>query len=167
MESSNSQPTMTPRRRRRYTPATKAKLAKARAERFLRMAEEERKKANAIEATTFARRRRALLGDVAVDLVARNLPGASDLLDHAAEMLRRDDDRALLGLPPLDEPASDGRTWLNVSRAEKDQAKALGARWDPNMARWFVPAATDLAPFERWLPTAKPQATTPVDEGSA
>jgi hypothetical protein len=43
--------------------------------------------------------------------------------------------------------------WLHVPYAEKDQAKALGARWDAPARSWYVPAGRDLAPFARWLPT--------------
>lgn len=46
------------------------------------------------------------------------------------------------------------RTDLLVSYAAKDQAKALGARWDAARKTWFVEAGTDLAPFKDWL---KPQ----------
>ena len=42
------------------------------------------------------------------------------------------------------------RTHLNVPFAEKDEAKALGARWDPARKRWYV-QDKDLAPFARWL----------------
>jgi hypothetical protein len=44
-------------------------------------------------------------------------------------------------------------TWLHVPYAEKDQAKALGARWDARARSWYVPAGRDLPPFARWLPT--------------
>jgi len=42
-----------------------------------------------------------------------------------------------------------GRVWLDVPFAEKDQAKSLGARWDPMIGRWYAPApaVTNLA---RW-----------------
>ena len=42
------------------------------------------------------------------------------------------------------------RTYLNCPFDEKDQAKALGARWDAAKKRWYVDVA-DLAPFSRWL----------------
>lgn len=42
------------------------------------------------------------------------------------------------------------RTDLNVPFAEKDEAKALGARWDPARKSWYV-QDKDLAPFARWL----------------
>jgi hypothetical protein len=40
---------------------------------------------------------------------------------------------------------------LKVPYAEKDQAKALGARWNAERKAWYVPDGTDAAPFERWL----------------
>ncbi|SIN92206.1 Exodeoxyribonuclease VII large subunit [Sulfurivirga caldicuralii] len=44
--------------------------------------------------------------------------------------------------------------YLEVPFREKDQAKALGARWDAVRKKWFVPSelAEDLSPFQRWLP---------------
>lgn len=40
---------------------------------------------------------------------------------------------------------------LNVPFAEKDQAKALGARWNPELKAWYVPDRTKYTQFERWL----------------
>ncbi len=53
--------------------------------------------------------------------------------------------------------------YLEVPFREKDQAKALGARWDAVRRKWFVPdqLADDLTPFRRWLPQ---QADLPVAE---
>ncbi len=45
-------------------------------------------------------------------------------------------------------------TFLNVPYAEKDQARELGARWNPGRKRWYVPNGVALEPFERWLPKA-------------
>jgi hypothetical protein len=42
-------------------------------------------------------------------------------------------------------------TFLNVPYAEKDDARALGARWNPGRKRWYVPAGVPLEPFEKWL----------------
>lgn len=42
-------------------------------------------------------------------------------------------------------------TYLNCPFAEKDQAKALGARWDKNTKQWYVPADIPLEPFKKWL----------------
>ncbi|MEZ2741240.1 3'-5' exonuclease [Paenalcaligenes hominis] len=40
---------------------------------------------------------------------------------------------------------------LRVPFAEKDQAKELGARWDPVQRVWFVPPGVNPAPFTRWV----------------
>lgn len=36
--------------------------------------------------------------------------------------------------------------------AEKDAAKALGARWDAGKKVWYVVDVADLTPFMRWIP---------------
>jgi len=40
---------------------------------------------------------------------------------------------------------------LAVPFAEKDEAKKLGARWDPEKTLWYVPERIDPAPFQRWM----------------
>lgn len=40
---------------------------------------------------------------------------------------------------------------LKVPYAEKDQAKALGARWNAERKAWYVPDGVDAAPFAQWL----------------
>ncbi len=45
------------------------------------------------------------------------------------------------------------KTYLNVSYAQKDAVKALGARWDPAIKKWYVPANIDLTLFAAWLPS--------------
>lgn len=41
-------------------------------------------------------------------------------------------------------------TFLKVPYAEKDEAKRLGAKWDPVRKKWYVPQGVDVAPFSRW-----------------
>ena len=36
--------------------------------------------------------------------------------------------------------------------AEKDKAKALGARWDAAKKCWYIVDAADLTPFLSWIP---------------
>ena len=36
--------------------------------------------------------------------------------------------------------------------AEKDAAKALGARWDATKKCWYIVDMDDLKPFMRWIP---------------
>src|SRR5690625_2687552 len=54
-----------------------------------------------------------------------------------------------------DEYALSEVTFLNVPFREKDEAKALGARWNPERRLWYVPAGLEVAPFQRWLPATK------------
>ncbi len=46
-----------------------------------------------------------------------------------------------------------GLAWLNCPIGEKDQAKALGARWDNSRGKWYVPANVDAGKFAQWFPT--------------
>ncbi|MFI7359903.1 DUF5710 domain-containing protein [Streptomyces avidinii] len=45
------------------------------------------------------------------------------------------------------------RIWLDVPFAEKDEAKAGGARWDATARRWYAPRA-GMAELGRWTPGA-------------
>jgi hypothetical protein len=45
---------------------------------------------------------------------------------------------------------SGSRTYLSVPFAQKDEAKALGARWDAANKKWFVPADRDITLFTKW-----------------
>lgn len=40
---------------------------------------------------------------------------------------------------------------LNVPFEEKDEAKALGARWDVKRKVWYVPNVEDFHKFEKWM----------------
>ncbi len=70
------------------------------------------------------------------------------------DWLIRPNDRAVFEIPT--EAVTGARsaaavTVLNVPFAAKDQAKALGAHWQPDQKRWVVSAGIDLAPFAAWL----------------
>ncbi|MCQ8128033.1 DUF5710 domain-containing protein [Methylomonas rivi] len=41
-------------------------------------------------------------------------------------------------------------TYLHVPYAQKDAAKALGARWDAANKKWYVPIGKDITPFAQW-----------------
>lgn len=51
--------------------------------------------------------------------------------------------------------------YLAVPYAQRDQAKALGAKWNPDRKSWYVPAGRPTTPFKRWFP-ATTEATAPV-----
>ncbi|MGH8855945.1 MAG: DUF5710 domain-containing protein [Telluria sp.] len=40
--------------------------------------------------------------------------------------------------------------FLTVPYAEKDEAKALGARWNPTKRRWYVPDGVAVDAFAKW-----------------
>jgi Domain of unknown function (DUF5710) len=42
-------------------------------------------------------------------------------------------------------------TPLNVPFKEKDEAKALGARWNPAAKHWYIPEGLDDGPFTKWM----------------
>ncbi|MDR1835518.1 MAG: DUF5710 domain-containing protein [Fusobacteriaceae bacterium] len=42
------------------------------------------------------------------------------------------------------------RDYLKVPYAEKEEAKALGARWDAEKKKWYAPYAKDRHKFEKW-----------------
>ena len=51
---------------------------------------------------------------------------------------------------------ADAVVMLEVPFHQKDEAKALGARWDREAQSWYVPAGRDPAPFQRWMPRQVP-----------
>jgi hypothetical protein len=53
------------------------------------------------------------------------------------------------------------KLYLDVPFPDKDQAKALGARWDRDARSWYVPKDFDVEPFVRWL-TLLPSDGDPV-----
>ncbi len=76
-----------------------------------------------------------------------------------AEAAGQGGDAAVRIRPPVlieeDHPSmtpNDARTYLAVPYAEKDDAKALGAKWDRQAKAWFVPAGVALDAFQPWLP---------------
>ena len=55
------------------------------------------------------------------------------------------------------------KTYLNVPYAQKDEAKALGAKWYASKKKWYVPSSLDITLFEKWntaTTTSSSQSTT-------
>lgn len=61
----------------------------------------------------------------------------------------------LLGSHPF-RPLITVPTYLTTTYQEREQAKALGARWDGGAKRWYVPDGLDPVPFAKWLPDDHP-----------
>lgn len=53
--------------------------------------------------------------------------------------------------PPEPPPPPRVPIWLHVPYAEKDEAKALGAKWDRSLKLWFVPRDINPDPFAKWI----------------
>ncbi|RKQ69299.1 hypothetical protein DES40_2098 [Litorimonas taeanensis] len=47
------------------------------------------------------------------------------------------------------------KRYLNVSYADRDLAKKLGARWDPSVKRWYCPAGSALETIFAWRKEAQ------------
>ena len=56
------------------------------------------------------------------------------------------------------------RTDLDCPFAEKNQARALGARWDNTKRKWYVNEGTELDQFQRWLPGSRTYLDCPYEE---
>lgn len=55
------------------------------------------------------------------------------------------------------------RVNLKVPFAEKDSAKALGAKWDATKKIWYIVDKADLTPFLKWIAeSAGPETSTPA-----
>jgi exodeoxyribonuclease VII large subunit len=52
--------------------------------------------------------------------------------------------------------------YLTAGYRDREMVKALGARWDPDRRRWYVPEGRDLAPFASWLPEIPEIPTGPL-----
>ena len=58
------------------------------------------------------------------------------------------------------------RFYLAVPYAQKDEAKGLGARWDPTRKRWYVPEGLDLSVFQRWAPEIPEAEASPAGKAA-
>ncbi|MFZ2169068.1 MAG: DUF5710 domain-containing protein [Methylococcaceae bacterium] len=56
------------------------------------------------------------------------------------------------------------KTWLKAPFKEKEEAKALGAKWDRQESSWYVPVGVNPEPFTKW---AKPAVTAETDAPNA
>jgi hypothetical protein len=53
---------------------------------------------------------------------------------------------------PANGPVASEKTYIDCGFVEKDEVKRLGARYDRQAKRWYIPAGDELGPFGRWLP---------------
>jgi hypothetical protein len=62
---------------------------------------------------------------------------------------------------------ANSKTYLNVPYAQKDEAKALGAKWDASNKKWYVPDSLDITLFEKWNTEALPSVTNKAKSPSS
>ena len=55
----------------------------------------------------------------------------------------------------------DNKFYINCPYEEKDLAKALGAKWDIEEKKWFVPNGVDRNRFNRWITNDKDKKKSP------
>jgi hypothetical protein len=53
--------------------------------------------------------------------------------------------------------------YLMVPFEEKEEAKRLGAQWDSEVKRWYIPDTRDTAQFEQWIPKSPPKRQYPTE----
>lgn len=59
--------------------------------------------------------------------------------------------------PPKSDPATGNKgaaLILEVPFAQKDKAKGIGAKWDADKKKWYVPHGVDIRLFEAWWPAS-------------
>lgn len=79
---------------------------------------------------------------VMLDLEAREPSSLrNSVTDHLASQERPDS---------VPVPQSTQREYINVPYKEKEEAKALGAKWDRKQQSWYVPSNIDLSLFDKW-----------------
>ena len=55
-----------------------------------------------------------------------------------------------LNLAPFARWLPSTRQYIRCPHAEKDEAKALGAKWDRDRKMWYVRGGESTAPFAKW-----------------
>lgn len=94
---------------------------------------------------------------------------ARTVLDDAAHQMAAEVESVAEQLQPFLPPQSDDETvkivsdekrYVQIPYADKNEAKALGARWDKEKKSWYIPPGVNQAPFEKWL-------NSPVNQAQA
>ncbi|MDD4616159.1 MAG: DUF5710 domain-containing protein, partial [Alphaproteobacteria bacterium] len=80
---------------------------------------------------------------------------------HVEEAEKRQQDKQTTGQGGDKEK----RIYLSVPFVQKDEAKALGARWDRNEKAWYIPPGVDPSVFAAWIDTGEPQVPEPKEKG--
>ena len=47
---------------------------------------------------------------------------------------------------------AEDKYYINCSYNDKDEVKLLGARWDADKRKWYIPFGLDRSKFRTWTP---------------
>ena len=46
---------------------------------------------------------------------------------------------------------AEDKFYINCTYKDKDEAKLLGARWDSDERKWYIPFGLDRSKFSKWI----------------
>ena len=46
---------------------------------------------------------------------------------------------------------AEDKLYINCSYKDKDEAKLLGAKWDADKRKWYIPFGLDRSKFKKWM----------------
>lgn len=77
--------------------------------------------------------------------------GIAEQLIRFFEETVEQDDTYIHGQPQSPVAGTEERHYINCPYGEKDEAKALGARWDPDQKKWYYTKENQAYLFQRWM----------------
>jgi putative DNA primase/helicase len=86
-----------------------------------------------------------------------------EALEEALHLVKANQQQQEAKMDPK-EPAPD-KTYISVPFKEKNEAKALGARWDSKATSWYVPQGEDLSLFTKWRQAPQPDKGSELEAG--
>lgn len=54
---------------------------------------------------------------------------------------------------------AEDKFYINCSYQDKDEAKLLGARWDSDERKWYIPFGLDRSKFSKWIKKSETKTT--------
>lgn len=95
--------------------------------------------------------------------LTEDLQWQREALEEALHLVKAKQQQQEAKMDPK-EPAAE-KTYLSVPFKEKNEAKALGARWDSKATSWYVPQGEDLSLFSKWRQAPQPDKGSELEAG--
>lgn len=83
---------------------------------------------------------------------SQTLAQAQTQPSQEVQMNREEQTHAAVQQAAPEQEPREARVYLDVPYEEKNQARALGARWDGRAKSWYAPAGADMKWLAQWLP---------------